>query len=95
MDVAKDLKGPGRTESRTSTVLFGKRAGCKRNWAQSSARTTKIRAQFSAQTTQNLLCLNDQNLENMGTNLQAFYKYFYIGCLTTQQRQLHFVKIKN
>ena len=56
----------------------GKRAGCKRNWAQSSARTTKIRAQFSAQTTQNLLRVNDQNLvlwaidENMGTNLQAF-----------------------
>ena len=50
----------------------GKRAGCKRNWAQSSARTTKIRAQFSAQTTQNraqfkvwmtksLLYVNDQN----------------------------------
>ena len=29
----------------------GKRAGCKRNWAQPSARTAKIRAQFSAQTT--------------------------------------------
>ena len=29
-------------------------AGCKRNWAQSSARTTKIRAQFSARTTHNL-----------------------------------------
>ena len=26
----------------------------------------------------------------MGTNLQAFYKHFYIGCLKTQQ-QLHFV----
>ena len=79
----------------------GKRAGCKINWAQSSARTTKIRAQFSAQTTQNLLCVNDQNLvlraidENMGTNLQAFYKNFYIGCLKTQKQQLHFVKIKN
>ena len=41
-------------------------------------RTSKIRAQFSAQTTQNLLRVNDQNLvlwaidENMGTNLQAF-----------------------
>ena len=31
----------------------GKRAGCKRNLTQSSARTTKIRAQFSEQTTQN------------------------------------------
>ena len=53
----------------------GKRTGCKRNWTQSSARTTKIRAQFSAQTTQNrtqfrarmtkwgtLLRVNDQNL---------------------------------
>ena len=63
-------------------------------------RTTKIRAQFSAQTTQNLLRVNDQNLvlwaidENMGTNLQAFYKHFYIGCLKTQKQQLHFVKIK-
>ena len=44
----------------------------------------------------NLLRVNDQNLvlwaidENMGTNLQAFYKHFYIGCLKT-----HFVKIKN
>ena len=62
---------------------------------------TKIWAQFSAQTTQNLLRVNDQNLvlwaidENMGTNLQAFYKHFYIGCLKTQKQQLHFVKIKN
>ena len=30
----------------------------------------------------------------MGTNLQAFYKHFYIGCLKTQKQQLHFVKIK-
>ena len=43
--------------------------------------------------------MNDQNLvlwaigENMGTNLQAFYKYFYIGSLKTQKQQLHFVKI--
>ena len=29
----------------------------------------------------------------MGTNLQAFYKLFYIGCLKTQKQQLHFVKI--
>ena len=76
-------------------------AGCKINWAQSSARTTKIRAQFSAQTTQKLLRVNDQNLvlwvidENMGTNLQASYKHFYIDCLKTQKQQLHFVKIKN
>ena len=51
--------------------------------------------------TQNLLRVNDQNLvlwaidENMGTNLQAFYKHFYISCLKTQKQQLHFVKIKN
>ena len=32
--------------------------------------------------------------ENMGTNLQALYKHFYIGCLKTQKQQLHFVKIK-
>ena len=45
--------------------------------------------------------MNDLNLvfwaidENMGTNLQAFYKHFYIGCLKTQKKkQLHFVKIK-
>ena len=31
--------------------------------------------------------------ENMGTNLQAFYKHLYIGCLKTQQ-QLHFVNDK-
>ena len=30
----------------------------------------------------------------MGTNLQAFYKHFYIGCPKTQKQQLHFVKIK-
>ena len=30
----------------------------------------------------------------MGTNLQAFNKYFYIGCPKTQKQQLHFVKIK-
>ena len=48
-----------------------------------------------------LLRVNDQNLilwaidENMGTDLQAFYKHFYIGCLKTQKQQLHFVKIKN
>ena len=45
--------------------------------------------------------MNDQNFvlwpidENMGTNLRAFYKHFYIGCLKTQKQQLHFVKIKN
>ena len=83
---------------RQCSSWVGKRAGCKRNWAQSSARTTKIRAQFSAQTTQNLLRVNDQNLvlwpidENMGTNLQAFYKHFYIGCPKTQKQQLQFCK---
>ena len=64
-------------------------------------RTTKIWAQFSAQTTQNLLRVNDQNLvlwaidENMSTNLQEFFKHFYIGCLKTQKQQLNFVKITN
>ena len=44
--------------------------------------------------------MNDQNLvlwaidENMGTNLQAFYRHFYIGCLKTQKKQLHFVQVK-
>ena len=33
--------------------------------------------------------------ENMGTNLQAFYKPFYIVCLKTQKQQLHFVNKKN
>ena len=33
--------------------------------------------------------------ENMVTNLQAFHKHFYIGCLKTQKQLLHFVKIKN
>ena len=31
----------------------------------------------------------------MDTNLQAFYKHFYIGCLKTQKQQLHLVKIQN
>ena len=44
----KTLRGSTTTKTR-----LDKRAGCKRNWAQSSARMTKIRAQFSAQTTQN------------------------------------------
>ena len=84
-------------KDRQCSSYVGKRAGCERNRAQSSARTTEIRAQFSAQTTQNLLRVNDQNLvlwaidENMGTNLQEFYKHFYIGCLKTQKQQLHFV----
>ena len=41
------------------------------------------------------LRVNDQNLvlwaidENMGTNLQALCRHFYIGCLKTQKKQLH------
>ena len=98
-------------------------AGCKRNWAQSSARTTKMRAQFSAQTTQNQAQFRARMTksltrerqirsqssmrmkrglgtilwaidENVGTDLQAFHKRFYIGCLKTQKQQLHFVKKK-
>ena len=45
----------------------------KRNWAQSIARTTKIRAQFSAQTKRDLGTILWAIDENMGTNLQAFY----------------------
>ena len=45
--------GPMYRILRSVPARLGKRAGCKRNWAQSSVRTTKIRAQFSAQTTQN------------------------------------------
>ena len=47
-----------------------------------------------------LLRVNDQNLvlwaivENAGTNMEAFYRHFYIGCLKTQKQQLYFVKIK-
>ena len=56
-------------------VRLGKGQGAKEIWAQSSARTTKFQAQFSAQTAQNwahfrarmtklgtLLCMNDHNL---------------------------------
>ena len=32
--------------------------------------------------------------EDTGTNLQAVYKHFYIGCLKTQKQLLHFVKKK-
>ena len=59
-----------------------------------------MRAQFSAQTTQNLLRVNDQNLvlwaidENMGTNMQAFYKHFYICCLKTPKKAITFCKNK-
>ena len=33
--------------------------------------------------------------ENMGTNLQAFYRHFYFSSLKTQKKQLHFVKINH
>ena len=66
----------------------GKRAGCKRNWAQSSARTTKIRAQFSAQTTQNWAQFRVQSIKTWAQICK--HKHFYIGCLKTQQ-ELHFV----
>ena len=45
-----------------------------------------------------ILRMNDQNLvlcapdENMGTDLQAFYKHFYIGCLKTQKQIFTFCK---
>ena len=50
------LSGRGAKLPMQCSSYVGKRAGCKRNWAQSSARTTKILAQFSSQTTQNLFC---------------------------------------
>ena len=43
------------------------------NWAQSSTRTTKIWAQFSAQTKRDLVTILWVIDENVGTNLQAFY----------------------
>ena len=47
---------PRNSTCRANNSVFQlvlERAWYKRNWAQSSARTTQIRAQFSAQTTQN------------------------------------------
>ena len=72
---------------------LGKGQGVKEIGHNLARERTKIRVQFSAQTTQNRahLRVNDQNLvlwaidENMGTNLQAYYKHFYIGCLKTQK----------
>ena len=64
--------------------LGWKRAGCKRNWAQSSARTTKIRAQFSVQTTQNRHSLEHER-PKFGLVGDCGYNHFYIGCLKTQK----------
>ena len=66
----------------------GKRAGCKRNWAQSSVRTTKIQAQFSAQTTQNRAQFRVRSMKTWAQICK--HKHFYISCLKTQW-QLHFV----
>ena len=49
-----------------------KRAGCKINWAQSSARTTEIRSQSSTRTKRDLGTILWAIDENVGTNLQAF-----------------------
>ena len=58
-------------------------------------RTSKIWAQFSAQTTQNLAQFRVRSMKTWAQICK--HKYFYIGCLKTQQ-QLHFVnggKTKN
>ena len=60
-------------------TVSGSGAGCKRNWAQFSARTTKIQTQFSAQTTKNRAqfrawttkSLLHSNAQNLGTIQQA------------------------
>ena len=64
------------------------------NWAHFYSWTTKILSQSSTRTKRGLGTLLWAIDENMGTNLQAFYKHFYIGCLKTQKQQLHFIKIK-
>ena len=64
------------------------------NWAHFYSWTTKIWSQSSTRTKRGLGTLLWAIDENMGTNLQAFYKHFYIGCLKTQKQQLHFIKIK-
>ena len=56
------------------------------------ARTPTIRAQSSTRTKRGRGTILWAIDENMGTNLQAFYKHFYIGCLEKKKRQLHFVK---
>ena len=56
--------------------------------------TTKIWSQSSMRTKRGLGTILWAIDENMGTNLQAFYKHFYIGCLKTQKQQLHFVNYK-
>ena len=56
--------------------------------------TTKIWSQSSTRTKWGLGTILWAIDENMGTNLQAFYKHFYIGCLKTQKQQLYFVKKK-
>ena len=56
--------------------------------------TTKIRSQSGTRMKRGLGTILWAIDENTGTNLQAFYKHFYIGCLKTQKQQLHFVKKK-
>ena len=79
---------------------LGKGQGAKEIGHNLARERPKFGHNLVVQTTQNLLRVNDKNFvlwaidEIMGTNLQAFYKHFYIGCLKTQKQQLHFVKIK-
>ena len=55
---------------------------------------TKIRSQSSTRTKRGLGTVLWPINENMGTNMQAFYKHFYIGCLKTQNQPFNFVKKK-
>ena len=79
---------------------LGKGQGAKEIGHNLACERPKFGHNLVVQTTQNLLRVNDKFFvlwaidENMGTNLQAFCKHFYIGCLKTQKQQLHFVKIK-
>ena len=90
----------GRVQKKSGTIS---RANDQNSGAQFSAQTTQNRAQFNARIFRfknaftrerpkrgpcTILWAID---DNVGTNLRAFYKHFYIGCLKTQKQQLHFV----
>ena len=93
----------GGVQKKSGTIS---RANDQNSGAQFSAQTTQNRAQFNARifrfknafTRERpkrgpgtiLWAIND----NVGTNLRAFYKHFYIGCLKTQKQQLNFVEKK-
>ena len=83
-----------QSNARTTKIRAQFSAQTTQNRAQFRARTTKIWSQSSTRTKRGLGTILWPIDENMGTNLQAFYKHFYIGCPKTQKQQLHFVKIK-